>query len=932
MAAMLDVRSSRVIGRESELGQIRNFIMGIAAGPRSLLLEGAVGIGKTTLWRAGLREAEERSYRVLSARPTELESRLAFGGIIDLFAGVDEMAIKSLPAPQQHALEVALLRRETSPVDPGQPRAAAVGALGAFRMLARSAPVLIAIDDVQWLDAPSARVVAYALRRLDDERVGLLTTLREGTRPSFRLEQLRPEEEITRIEIPPLTLAALHHLVKERLGVALARPALGRLRRTSGGNPFFALEIVRSLDPEKTETAAELPIPGSLRELVAERLAALPAAAREAVLASFALSRPTPAAIESALRAARRSQAGLTAAREADALELRDGLVQLRHPLIGSTLYDELTTTQRHALHARLAGVSEDPEERARHRALAASVPDPEVADLLEDAARYARSRGAPDAAAELLELAVALTPEPYEDGRRRREFALAQDLYVVGDMRRARARWRELAERTPPGRDRARALCDLVQFVEADAAEAERLLMQALAESEGDIALQAMIEMNWARVGWWSGRLREAEEHANAAVAFAEQTQDAGVLAPALAQAAAVAFQRGRPEWEAILERGIALEPDVEPPLPLEALPRMYRALGYERLGDDLDAARRFMHEVRALALEQGDQRALAVLGMPLCVIECSAGNFDLAVAHAREGAAYAEEAEAVHLEGSYKYAFALIDAHMGRVDEALAGAQEALALEAKGLATIALRCRALLGFVELSRGRPEDALAWLEPTWRLVTDAGYVDPSAFRFVPDQVEALVLLGRLDEAEERLWSFVRSAKKLGRRWALAEGERSCGLLLAARGRLDEAAAALERGVCSSDPLGQPLILGRALLAQGMVARRAKRKHLADKAFGRAETVFKGAGMALLAERARAERARIGLRPRSPSGLTETEQRVADLAAAGRRNAEIAAELYMSVRAVEANLTRVYRKLGIRSRSELALHLTPASRD
>ena len=199
-------------------------------------------------------------------------------------------------------------------------------------------------------------------------------------------------------------------------------------------------------------------------------------------------------------------------------------------------------------------------------------------------------------------------------------------------------------------------------------------------------------------------------------------------MLAPALAQASAIAFQRGRPEWTAIIERGIALEPEVEYALPLEALPRMYRALGYERLGDDLDVARKYLLEMHALALEQGDRRALAVLGTPLCVTECSAGNFELAAAHAREGAAYAAEAEASHLQGSYVYAFALINAHTGRVDEALAGAQEALALEAHGLATIALRCRALLGFVELSLGRPEKALAWLEPAWELLTDAGYV------------------------------------------------------------------------------------------------------------------------------------------------------------------------------------------------------------
>jgi hypothetical protein len=169
-----------VVGRGAELAAIREFVIGIPAGPCTLLVEGAVGIGKTTLWRAGLRAAQGLSL------------------------------LKSLPAPQQHALEVAVLRREASADAPVQPRDTAVAALGAIRMLARSAPVLIAIDDAQWLDAPSARVVAYAVRRLEHERIGLLMTRREGTTSPFRPEQLRPEEEIVRLEIPPLTLAALH--------------------------------------------------------------------------------------------------------------------------------------------------------------------------------------------------------------------------------------------------------------------------------------------------------------------------------------------------------------------------------------------------------------------------------------------------------------------------------------------------------------------------------------------------------------------------------------------------------------------------------------------------------------------------------------------------------------------------------------------------
>src|SRR5439155_12160947 len=206
-------------------------------------------------------------------------------------------------------------------------------------------------------------------------------------------------------------------------------------------------------------TADELPIPGSLRELVAERLASLPPPAREAVLATFALSRPTPAAIDSSLRAARRSKGGLAAALEADALEVRHGLVELRHPLIGSILYDELTPSKRRALHARLVGVSGDSEEQARHRALAASGPDVEVADLLEDAARRARNRGAPDAAAELLELAVSLTPRDLGDARRRREFGSARDAFVAGDPEGARTRWRRLANEAAPGPLRAEAL-----------------------------------------------------------------------------------------------------------------------------------------------------------------------------------------------------------------------------------------------------------------------------------------------------------------------------------------------------------------------------------------------------------------------------------------------------------------------------------------
>ena len=149
MSPVLDPPRAGVVGREAELTTIREFVAGISAGPCSLLLEGAVGIGKTTLWRAGVRAAQECSYRVLSCRPAALESRLAFAALIDMFADVDAAVLRSLPAPQRHALEIALLRRETRADDRVQPREAAVGALAAVRGLARSSPVLIAIASAE---------------------------------------------------------------------------------------------------------------------------------------------------------------------------------------------------------------------------------------------------------------------------------------------------------------------------------------------------------------------------------------------------------------------------------------------------------------------------------------------------------------------------------------------------------------------------------------------------------------------------------------------------------------------------------------------------------------------------------------------------------------------------------------------------------------
>ncbi|HVS86087.1 MAG TPA: ATP-binding protein, partial [Gaiellaceae bacterium] len=269
----------RVVGRDAELAAVEAFLAGAPSGPRALLLEGVAGMGKTTVWLEGVAAARAQGLLVLESRAAQAESALGFGAVIDLLAPVAGDVLPELPPPQRAALAVALLLEDADGPAPQQ-KDVSVAVLGALRLLTRRGPVLVALDDVQWLDAASAQVLAYALRRVRDEPVGVLASRRSGEPTAFALEALRPDAELTRIELAGLSLGSLHHLVRDRLGVSLDRPALSRLTKASGGNPFFALEIVRQAERRPD---AELPVPRGLRELVAERLAGLEPAAREAV-------------------------------------------------------------------------------------------------------------------------------------------------------------------------------------------------------------------------------------------------------------------------------------------------------------------------------------------------------------------------------------------------------------------------------------------------------------------------------------------------------------------------------------------------------------------------------------------------------------------------------------------------------------------------
>ena len=299
-----DAPSSRidVVGRVDELSRLDAFLDGLVEGPAALVLEGASGIGKTTLWDRGVATAVQRGWRVLSIRPAESEAKLSFAGLADLLEGTRDL-FQLLPDPQLNALEVALLRAD--PVgSPPDPRAVFAAALSVFREASTHDPLLIALDDVQWLDVSTAGALEFAIRRLDEERIGWLIAVRgSGSTLPLGITRALPEERVTRLSVEPLSPDDLAELLRERLGASFPPSILKGVHETSGGNPFFALEIARAtLRGDTRATGQALPIPRSLRDdLVRDRVGALPFLVKEMLLYASASSRPTVEMLEAAL-------------------------------------------------------------------------------------------------------------------------------------------------------------------------------------------------------------------------------------------------------------------------------------------------------------------------------------------------------------------------------------------------------------------------------------------------------------------------------------------------------------------------------------------------------------------------------------------------------------------------------------------------------
>jgi DNA-binding CsgD family transcriptional regulator len=916
--------TTAIAGREEELSTIRRFLEELAAGPAALVISGEPGIGKTVLWEIACDDARRHPGWLLSWRGVEAEAMFAFAGLSELLTGVLDGVAPTLARPRRRALEVALLLAEP---DGQAPDAHAIGLalLDVLGELCQTGPVLVALDDVQWLDASSAAVLQVAMRRLRQQPVGVLMTLRDepGSRLPFELERSFSAPGITRVSLSALERGAFKQLFRQRLEPELSPSDLALLHEASGGNPFFALELARF--GAHLERRSRLRVPETLGVLLGERLARLPGEIGDVVFTVAVAGRPTIDLIGAVVGSVDAVGDALDVAVRERVLVLEGERVRFAHPLLASICYQQAPAQKRRATHRLLADAVADVEERARHLALAAEGPDAIAVTELDAAADHAAARGATAAGADLSELAASLTASNDAPASRRRRLRAANLHRLAGNLERAVTLLEELLAELPCGIERADVLLELATTRRDDLPRMVALCDEALAAAADDAVrcTRILAYRSWAYL--FEAEIDAALRDARAALRAAEHVGDPTLMTIAIAQVATVET-RAADITPGLLERGLELEAGLGILLEYNESPRV--ALARRLIGTaELDRARAVLEELENEAAAWGGEELRGVLLRSLGRVDWLAGRWEAALERTALALEFWDQMQAPHGVAFTACLRALLEVDLGRVDEARASAERAVAIS-RELSDQEWEILSLgaLGRLELALGNLTSAGKYMKDLPGRLLALGYQDPTAPVWA-DTVEVLLGLGELEQARTYLDRHEDCARRVGSPLALACVARCRGLLAGAEGDLDAAFDGLERAVTELAALPYPLEYGRALLCLGSVYRKAKRKGAARDALERSQTIFNELGARLWSEKATVELRRISGRRRGSTSLTETEERVARLAAIGRSNKQIAAELLMSVHTVGAHLSHVYRKLGISSRSELASNLS-----
>jgi DNA-binding CsgD family transcriptional regulator len=893
-----------VISREAELLALRRFLE--SRGPaRCLVLSGEAGIGKTTLWEAGIDAAIAQRYTVLSARSSRAEVAMSFAALADLIDGIDPDALASLPAPQLQALEVALRRRD--PVGAASdPFAISAGFLTALRLLAARAPLLVAIDDVDALDSPSADAVDYAARRLSDGRTRLLVTRRSGRRS--RLEAALEPAAVEVLEITPLTFGATRRMLADRLGATITRRVLRRVHETSHGNPLFALELGRMLAAGgAADVGAELPVPDVVDDIFGPRVQGLPDPLRHALLAvslSAGMSRSEVSTVVDPLALEDAIASGL--------LVVDRSRVRPTHPMLAVAARRHSTARERRDLHMDLGAAVSDATLRARHLAIATAGQDADLAAVVAAAAQLAASRGAVHDAEELGAHALRLTPRQAPE-RTDRLLALARFHLYADDMTQVTDLLTAGMGELPPGRPRAIAhllLGEAADF-EGNRVHAEIALVEGAADPE----VRALALAKRSKLLTLSAveRIDEAEawalEAVSAAAPIGGEVEDRAQSALAWAR-----VLRGHPIDDLVPAEPVSRRPWIRPDSSIDG-PRGGRLASRGQM----EEGRALFHEVLALADERGDLQVCRIMQQKLCELELRAGNV-------HEAARRLDELdEGPHWMGAVRARLhAVLSAVTGIPTAATRWAAVVMDTgsgDAQGWDR--LEATRAVGVAALLERDTATAIESLRSVWEHTLREHVDDPGAFPAGPDLVEALVESGDTDAARTVTQTLRQAAADQRHPWGLASAKRCEAVLQMSDTYLDGAAGALLEAAAEYGGLGLNFDRARTLLVLGGIQRRFKKRARARDALEQAAAQFDQCGCTGWAELARAELARVsGRRSLAEDQLTASERQVVTLAASGLSNKEIASKLSVTVYTVEAHLTHAYAKLGVRSRAQL----------
>ncbi|MET8569954.1 LuxR family transcriptional regulator [Streptomyces sp. NPDC004783] len=916
--------SDLVIGREAPFAAAREQL----TRGGSVLLHGPAGIGKSTVLRTLAAEYAPTTRTVLRCSATESESHLPFLALADLLGPVLDEVSGVLPGAQRTALESALTGRGESTLQ-RDGLALRLAVLSALRALAAEGPVLVVADDLQWLDPASTELLGFAARRLGDTPVRLLSAVRTdgqeyGQEYDRHLRASPPDTRAVRLD--PLTRDQVSALLDQRGFTGLPRSTVRDIHRTSGGNPLFALELGRALaeNPTPPRPGEPLPVPTSLRALVLSRLEMLSEEARRTLLVASAGARPTPALLHAAGRENAEAETAQAAELGLLATDPEGPTVRFAHPLISAALYAEAPARERRAAHAALSTAASDPIERARHLALATTGTDPDVAATLAEAAALARDRGAPSVAASLGLLAARHTPADSTPGPDERRLQAAEDAITAGEADLARDVAREVLTRaTAPG-ERVRAWMVVIEAAGQAIGEVDAVFPQALADAGDDPGLLALVHYQLAWRGLVvQGDFAQGREEAAHAARLAARAGDRSTELMALSFQSQAETLMGHPDAPATIERARQ-----EPQDPRVAChhngagsSRFRWLLMSDRLAEARTTVMGLLREVRRRGMAESEVHYLRLLSET----ELNAGHCGRALELARESLTLARDAGIGEAAGAMQAALA--EAAGGDVERALTLAREAVRrAEEDGDAVYLSRSLAALGHARLMSGDAAAAVDALRRVRELEAGAGIFDPARGRWQGDLAEALVRTGQPAEAQEVVEATRAHAVRLGRGSVLAVLDRAEARVRAARG---EHRAALTRLVSARDrlaELGYGLEEARTVFA--LAELRADRPGPAT--YDEAERLFRRCRAlpwlrlvdAAVAARAAGPAPARRAEPDCLAGLAAMERQVASLVMEGATNREIASRLFVSVKTVEATLTRVYRKLGIRSRVDI----------